>query len=164
MTDTKKLKYFGIINEAGLTILSVKIDKSINEQHVGGLFSAFHSFCTESFKTEKSQISLEDKDAKVVSLPYESDAANLIAIGLIDKDLSEEHFRTFAGTIMEDLCQKYEDDLTEWDGDLMAFNSFEKHVETEVKETFNKENEFESKIDKIFDKIVDGDLSGLNKL
>ena len=162
MTDSKKLKYFGIINQAGLTILSVKIDKSINEQHVGGLFSAFHSFCTESFKTKNSHISLEDKHTKIVSLPYESDTTKLIAIGLIDKKVSENHFKTFAGSIMDDLYQKYEKKLANWDGNLNAFNSFEKYVQNEIEETFNKIDDFEKKMDDIFAKITDGDLNGLD--
>ena len=149
--------------KTGECLVSLQIDESVDESLVGGLFSAIHSFGTESFNAETTNISIEIENARVESVTFNEDDIDLIGIGLVDDEISSRDFRMFVNSVLTDMVEAHERDLLEWDGEISKFSPFKERLKEQIRHTFEEGVAFDDKMDDIFNKMIEGDFSGLDE-
>ncbi len=93
------------------------------------------------------------------------DNISLLALGLISKEVPSEHFKNFAVKTLEDINKRFKNQLKNWDGEVSKFETYQEILRQNIFSCFSAEkNDFERKMDNIFDRIIDGDLSALDDL
>ena len=165
MSDVK-LKYFSIVKDSGQSLLSLYIDKNLDENLIGGFLTAIFSFGTSSLNEQLAKLSIESHNMRIDSMIYKCERDyNLIAIGFLTPDVESKHFRIFAESILKDFCNRFNDYLEKWDGELSIFKSYKMALVKRIKETFTIDEEaYNRRLDDAFSKILDGDMSGLDQI
>ena len=69
----------------------------------------------------------------------------------------------FSESVLKDLYNRFSNDLENWDGEVSMFKAYRGELLERIKTSFVQSEEvFEKKLDDVFEKILDGDMSGLD--
>ena len=160
------VKFFAILRSTGESLVTASIDDTIDENLIGGFLTALYSFGFSSLNEQLSKFSLESSNMRLDSLTVDFDSeVTLIAVAFLSQEVSHEDFIYFTNRIL----MKFHDDnynpLREWDGELTKFEYFNLYLKREIADTFGKGEEgFDDKLDDIFQRMLDGDMDGVNDL
>ncbi|MHA1147270.1 MAG: hypothetical protein ACTSR8_03400 [Promethearchaeota archaeon] len=160
------VKLFSIIKETGEPLISISLDSSLNEVLIGGFFTALYNFGISSLDDSISKFSVESDKMRIDSLSMNfENYFTLIAIAFLSIEVEHKKFIYFAEKILYEFGDKYFNSLRDFKGDISEFEEFKDHLRNEIKDTFKvEENGFTNKMDNIFQRILDGDLSGIDEL
>lgn len=163
---SKRIRFFGIVNSSGISLLELKFDDKYDEDLMGGFVSAIYRFGNESCSDELSKISLEGDRMRISSINYHyNENLSLMAVGILSQTIGEKKFKKFAKKILNKFCQRYHNELIQFNGNKTKFAPFKKYVNKQIDIHFGNDNlEFKQKLDNIFQKFQDGDVSGLDEL
>ncbi len=138
----------------------------MDEFTISGILTAIYNLGTSSFKDQLSKITIEGINARLESVivnPSPNCSLNIFA--LLSQNISSIEFKRFASEVGIEFYTKYQTDLSNWKGDLDPFESFKKQIESLILQKYPEDvDSFDAKLDAVFKKIVNGDLSGLNDL
>ncbi|MEJ2279238.1 MAG: hypothetical protein P8Y70_16080 [Candidatus Lokiarchaeota archaeon] len=164
--ESSLIKFFAIVRKSGECYLSISFEKDLDETLIGGLITAIFSFGTTSLNQQLSKMSVESNNFSIESFSYDYNKdKSLIAVAMISKDLDKKEINLFSERVLKEFTNKYTSKLENFDGEVSCFEPFREELIDQIKEEFgsNKDN-FQNKLDDIFNQITDGDLSGLDRL
>jgi hypothetical protein len=160
------IRFFGIVKNSGISLLELKYDDKYDEDLMGGFVSAIYRFGDESCSDELSKISLEGDNMRISSINHRyDDDISLMAVGILSQAIREEKFKSFTEQILNKFCQRYHNELIQFNGNKTKFTPFKKYLSEQINKQFGNDNlEFKQKLDNIFEQFQEGDLSGLDEL
>ena len=162
-----EIKYISIVKDTGEPLVSLSLDEEIDEGLIGGFLTAAFSFGITSLKDHMNKLSIEGSNLRIESVNYSCIASNstIMVIGFISQDISKRKFEMFVNEVLLNFCETYKQKLDLFNGDTTDFQIFKSFLDKEIKSQFLQESlEFEERMDDIFDKILLGDMSGLDDL
>ncbi len=160
------LKYFAFIKTTGETLFSHSFDEEVERDLIGAVVTAIYSFGVSSLKEQMSKMTMETKTARLETFHYKNGHdQELITVAFLNQDINKESFGKFATTASNLFLELHGNNLLNWDGEITQFSSFRLVLENLIQEAFSEATYgFDSKMDDLFDKILDGDLSGIDDL
>ncbi|UYP44045.1 hypothetical protein NEF87_000330 [Candidatus Lokiarchaeum ossiferum] len=171
------LKYFSIMNAAGINMLTIINDKVSNPVLLSGFLSAIFSFGAESLNEKMARFTLEGDDDRLESYVEDDNQSysdRLVVVGLLKNSVEKNKFQKFAKQILSEFRDQFNTEIINWDGNLNSFNLFSLYVSKQIREKFEsnirEENDFveitalDEKLDDMFSRAVEGDLSALSNL
>jgi hypothetical protein len=159
------LKFFTVVNSNGLPFFSIHLDSNLDAHLFSGFLSAIFSFGTQSLNDQLGKLSVEGKNAKMISYIFENSSkiGNIIVLAMIDHSIDVLQFQKFAKLTVQQFLDKFRVILENWNGDISIFESFKEQIEQEIKNTFqSSELTYEVGLDLAFEKLMQGDLSGID--
>ncbi len=161
-----QIKFFAIAKSSGETLLSINLDETLNDYLITSFLTAVYSFGVASLNEQMSKLTIESKNMRLESCYHKHDGRlELIALGFVTQSISHEQFQEFAQEILKTFCEEYYASLINWYGEVSQFDSFKIYLNKLISERFaNGNGNFNSKLDDVFNRILSGDLSGINEI
>ncbi len=160
------LKYFAIVRKSGESLVSLKYDKSVNEEMIGSFMSAIFTLGNYSINEPMANLSFEGTNLRMSSFSVDDNSKRgVLVIGIYTSALSEREFTKLANIVLHDFYSRFPFITTTDIVDVNAFDEYKNTMLDLVHQTIpslQQENpNFDKKLDEAFKKLLEGDLSGL---
>ena len=165
------------MNGAGINMLTILNDKVSHPVLLSGFLSAIFSFGAESLNEKMAKFTLEGDDDRLESYVEDNnptDSNRLVVVGLLKKTVEKNKFQKFAKLVLSEFRKQFNNQIVNWDGNLNTFEIFSLYVSQQIRKNFEcnieEEGDFieitalDEKLDEMFSRAAEGDLSGLSHL
>ena len=160
------IKFYAIVKNSGENLLSFNIYPNIDGQLLRGILMAFCTISRSAFKEDLTKLTLESNSMLMETFQYHINTESMIkAIIFSNRNISYQKLTDFSSKVLKRFVESFQEKILKFDGNSSYFNDFKIWLKNQILETFpNEDDQYDDKLDNIFGKILDGDMSGLTDI